>query len=115
MAVFILYLIIVVTIVYFIKRRDRLSPSGRVDTFPARKKTAEVKQRANEVWKQVYETASMDEARGIQERLESENIRCILYEQGKKDIHGNALKGIGVAVPSGVAEGAQTSIARMPV
>jgi hypothetical protein len=57
----------------------------------------------------------MDEARGIQERLESENIRCILYEQGKKDIHGNALKGIGVAVPSGVAEGAQTSIARMPV
>lgn len=115
MAVFIIYLIIVVTIIYFIKRRDRPSPSGRVDTPPARKKTAEVKKGVSEIWKQVYETASMDEARGIQERLESENIRCILYEQGKKDIHGNALKGIGVAVPSGVAEQAQTSIVRMPV
>lgn len=115
MAVFIVYLIIAVAIVYFIQRRDRPSSPGGTDMSPARKKTAEARKEAREVWKQVYETASMDEARGIQERLESENIRCILYEQGKKDIYGNVLKGIGIAVPSGAAEQAQTSIARMPV
>ncbi|MFH0985532.1 MAG: hypothetical protein V1882_08345 [Candidatus Omnitrophota bacterium] len=57
----------------------------------------------------------MDEARSIQSRLEKEGMDCILYEQGKKDIHGNLLKGVGVAVPSAAASRAQASVSKMPV
>ncbi|MDD5670198.1 MAG: hypothetical protein PHN49_01010, partial [Candidatus Omnitrophica bacterium] len=39
-----------------------------------------------EIWVQAYETASMQDARMIQVRLQEEEVECILYEQGKKDI-----------------------------
>ncbi len=67
-----------------------------------------------EIWIQVYETASLDEGRALQARLQEDEIECILYEQGKKDIHGNSLKGIGVAVPKTAAAQAQRIISRMP-
>ena len=72
------------------------------------------KKNPRETWIQIYETASIDEARTLQARLEEEEIECILYEQGKKDIHGNLLKGIGVAVPKSAAPHAQGVVSRMP-
>lgn len=57
----------------------------------------------------------MDEARLLQARMQEEELECILYEQGKKDIHGNPLKGIGIAVPKSQAPQAQSIISRMPV
>ena len=66
-------------------------------------------------WVQVYETAYWEEAQQIQSRLEEEGIECILYEQGKKDIHGNMLRGIGVAVPKPTVSFAQKIISRIPV
>ena len=66
-----------------------------------------------EVWVQVYETASLEEGRQLQARLQEEEVDCILYEQGKKDIHGNPLKGIGIAVPKTEAPHAQRIISRM--
>ena len=51
----------------------------------------------------------------LQARLQEEEIECILYEQGKKDIHGNPLKGVGVAVPKTTVPQAQSIISRMPV
>ena len=72
------------------------------------------KKNPREVWVQVYETASLDEARLLQARLQEQEVECILYEQGKKDIHGNALKGVGVAVPKTEAPHAQNVISRMP-
>lgn len=68
-----------------------------------------------ENWVQVYETASPDEARQIQARLQEEGMECIVYQQGKKDIHGNALKGVGIAVPKSSVSLAQRIISRLPV
>lgn len=68
-----------------------------------------------EPWIQVYETASSQDAHLIQARLQEEEVECLIYEQGRKDIHGNALKGIGIAVPKSGAALAQKVISRMPV
>jgi len=68
-----------------------------------------------EPWVQVYETSSSDDAYLIQARLEEEEVECLIYEQGKKDIHGNPLKGIGIAVPKSAVPLAQKVISRMPV
>ena len=68
-----------------------------------------------EPWIQVYETASEEDAHLIQARLQEEEVECLLYEQGKKDIYGNSLKGIGIAVPKSSTPLAQKIISRMPV
>ena len=67
-----------------------------------------------ETWMQVYETADMQEAKSLQARIQEEEIECIVYEQGKKDIHGNSLTGIGIAVPKTAVGHAQRIISRMP-
>ena len=68
-----------------------------------------------EPWVQVYETASSEDAHLILARLQEEEVECLLYEQGKRDIQGNSLKGIGVAVPKSSVPLAQKIISRMPV
>ncbi len=73
------------------------------------------KKNPREAWVQVYETASMEEGRNLQARLQEEEVECVLYEQGKKDIHGNSLKGIGIAVPKTAVSLAQNIISRMLV
>ncbi len=71
--------------------------------------------RSREAWVQVYETASNEDAQLIQARLQEEEVECLVYEQGKKDIYGNNLKGIGIAVPKSSVPLAQKVISRMPV
>lgn len=66
-------------------------------------------------WAQVYETDSENEAQKILVRLEEENIPCILFEQGKKDIHGNSMKRLGLVVPKTHLGYAQSIISRLPV
>ncbi len=68
-----------------------------------------------EPWVQVYETASSEDAYLIQARLQEEEVECLLYEQGKRDIQGNSLKGIGIAVPKSSVPLAQKIISRIPV
>ena len=72
------------------------------------------KMNPREIWVQVYETDSVEEGRILQARLQEEEVECVLYEQGKKDIHGNPLKGIGIAVPKTSAAHAQRIISQMP-
>ena len=117
MPMFVLYLLVVGTLVYFIAKRGRAFPPQTLGVFTGRPQSAGLRPKKDprEIWKQVYETASMEEARMIRARLEEEGLECILYEQGKKDIHGNLLKGVGIAVPSTSASLAQSSIAKMPV
>jgi len=67
-----------------------------------------------EMWLQVYETDSLDEARALQAKLQEQEVECVLYEQGKKDIHGNELKGIGIATPKSSSRLAQNIISRTP-
>ena len=87
---------------------------------PAAESSPKVNQRyrprnGKDAWVQVYETASSEDARLIQARLQEEEVECLLYEQGKKDIYGNTLKGIGIAVPKSSVPLAQKVISRMPV
>lgn len=67
------------------------------------------------VWVQVYDTNSMEDAKQIEVRLEEEDLDCILYEQGRKDIHGNSMKGFGIAVSRTSVSRAQSVISRMTV
>lgn len=98
-----------------------LSRFGKSGEFSAEKKPAPAKSRfwfksksdPREAWMQVYETDSMEEARRLQARLQEEEIECVVYEQGKKDIHGNVLKGVGLAVPKTAGAHSQGVIARM--
>ncbi|PIQ85456.1 MAG: hypothetical protein COV74_08175 [Candidatus Omnitrophica bacterium CG11_big_fil_rev_8_21_14_0_20_45_26] len=66
-------------------------------------------------WVQVYDTDAFEDAQGVLARLQEEEIECCLYEQGRKDVHGNPLKGFGIAVPRSSTPRAQNLISRMPV
>ena len=83
------------------------SESGKPSAGRFRKKT-------REMWVQVYDTDSLEEAQAIQIRLEEEDLDCLIYEQGRKDVHGNPLKGFGITVPRTSVARAQNIIARMP-
>ncbi len=70
---------------------------------------------SREPWVQVYETASTEDATLIQARLQEAEVDCLVYEQGKKDIYGNSLKGIGIIVPKSAVPLAQKIISQLPV
>jgi hypothetical protein len=106
-----LYLILIGLACYFIYRFfDPRSLSEKIKS-PGRF----LKPHPKDSWVQVYETDSWEEARLIQTRLLDEKIESIVYEQGKKDIHGQPLRGIGIAVPKSVMSFAQKIISRIPV
>ena len=114
---FLIYLVLFGSILYLLwvwSRRKETAPAGQSE-FPRSRSRFRGKRNPLEIWVQVYETASIDEARGLQAHLQEEEVECIVYEQGKKDIHGNPLKGIGIAVPKTSVPHAQAVISRMPV
>jgi len=66
---------------------------------------------SREVWVQVYDTDSLGEAQGLRAKLQEEELECLVYEQGRKDVHGNVLNGFGIAVPRSSVPLAQKIIA----
>lgn len=95
---------------YFIMKPLSVNPknrAGKRDSVPR-------KVFSSDNWIQVYETASWEEAQMIQLRLKEEGIDCIIYQQGKKDIHGNPLRGFGIACPKTSLAFAQRIISRIP-
>ena len=115
---FLIYLLLLGTVLYLLsvwgRQRPELAGSPQRAGFPKAPQWFRPKRNPREVWVQVYETASLDEARILQARLQEEEVECVLYEQGKRDIHGNSLKGIGIAVPKTATPHAQKVINRMP-
>ena len=113
---FLVYIFLFGTTLYLLSWWGRRSRFGDVVEKENPKSNRWFRPKANprEVWVQVYETDSLDEGRVLQARLQEQEVECILYEQGKKDIHGNPLKGIGVAVPKTATNHAQNIISRMP-
>ncbi|HTL47982.1 MAG TPA: hypothetical protein VL688_08000 [Verrucomicrobiae bacterium] len=114
-----IYLILLGSVLYLLSVWSRRQTEGAPSVggvLPGKQKSM-FKSRANprEVWVQVYETATLDEARRYQARIQEEEIECIIYEQGKKDIHGNPLMGIGIAVPKTAVGLAQGIISRISV
>ena len=114
MTQFLAYLLLFGGTLYFLswwgKRGEKLGakPEPSKPSRGFRPKTS-----PGEIWVQVYETHSVEEGRSFQARLQEEEVECILYEQGKKDIQGNLLKGIGIAVPKSAVSHAQNVINRM--
>lgn len=109
-----IYLFILGIILYFLWTRSNKGASvAKIQSKPG--KWFKAKRNPMETWVQVYETADLNEAKMIQARLQEEDLDCIVYEQGKKDIHGNEPKGVGVAVPKSGINRAQNVISRMPV
>jgi hypothetical protein len=105
---YLLIIAIVVSLIrrFFYKKEDRSQLEKSVGRFFGKK--------TKETWVQVYDTDSFEEARAIQVRLEEEDLECLIYEQGRKDVHGNPLKGFGIVVPRTSVPRAQNIIARMP-
>ena len=95
-------------------RRVISSPFGSSKTYPKARQRFRARN-GREPWTQVYETSSPDDAYLIQARLQEEEVECVIYEQGKKDLQGNSLKGFGIAVPKTSLPLAQKVISRMPV
>jgi hypothetical protein len=97
------------------RRQGMFTSSSDADNTLKSRNRFRGRKNPQEIWVQVYETASLEEARGLQARLQEDEIECVIYEQGKKDIHGNPSKGIGIVVPKTAVPHAQSIISRMPV
>lgn len=112
---FFLYLLLFGIVLYMLSVLGKRQQGKTSLPPPAVKSRTLLKAKSNprEVWMQVYETDMLEEARRLQARIQEEEVACIIYEQGKKDIHGNTLKGIGVAVPKTATRLAQSIINRM--
>ena len=111
-----IYLLFFGVLLYFFSVWGREQRFGKVDKDSGLKARRLFRAKTNpgEMWVQVYETADFEEAKLLQARLQEDEVECLLYEQGKKDIHGNFLKGVGIAVPKSAAAHAQRIISRMP-
>lgn len=111
------YLLLFAVVLYLLSKwgkREQELKTGAPSAPPKTRSLLKAKPNPREVWIQVFETATVDEARLFQARIQEQDIECIVYEQGKKDIHGNALKGVGIAVPKTAAGAAQGIISRSP-
>ncbi len=116
---FFLYLLVFGGVLYFLsvfgKKQEASSVPALTSQATKTKNRFKSKPNPNEIWFQVYETETLEDARRYQARIQEDDIDCILYEQGKKDIHGNELKGVGIIVPKSSTGFAQGIISRMSV
>ena len=111
---FLIYIFLMGSVLYMLSmwgQRGLIPGKSEIEPKPSR--WFRPKRNPQEVWVQVFETGSLNEARVLQARLQEEEVECVLYEQGKKDIHGNALKGVGIAVPKTTMGLAQNIISRL--
>ena len=90
--------------------RSRL-PSSASQAPPVRS-WKKKKLKPGEIWVQVFETASREEAAFLQMRLEEENIAVTIFEQAKKNITGMTPPGYGIVVPKEQSPFAQQLIFR---
>ncbi len=68
---------------------------------------------SDELWMQVYDSETIEEARKIQRKFYDADIPCLVYQQGKKDVYGERLKHYGISVPKNLAETAQNLLAKI--
>jgi hypothetical protein len=114
MTKFLIYLLLLGSVLYILSRwGQRGAFPSQESSQPKAPKWFKPKRNPREIWVQVYETASVEEARVLQARIQEEDMECVVYEQGKKDIHGNSLTGIGIAVPKTAMGMAQSIISRL--
>ena len=111
--IYLLTYFLVFAVVLFLVRN--VFPKTKTKAEPGKSPVRRFGKKTREMWVQVYDTDSLEEAQTIQIRLEEEDLDCLIYEQGRKDVHGNPLKGFGITVPRTSVARAQNIIARMPI
>lgn len=77
---------------------------------PRTKKTSGV---PDEIWTQVYDTDSLEDAKKVQRRYFDAEIPCLVYQQGKKDVYGDRMKHYGISVPREMMDRAQNLLAKI--
>ena len=105
--------LLVFTVILFLFRK--VFSKAKTKAEPVKLPARRFGKKTREMWVQIYDTDSLEEAQTIQLRLEEEDLDCLIYEQGRKDVHGNPLKGFGITVPRTSVARAQNIIARMPL
>lgn len=92
-------------------------PASSSAATPAPKPAVKLKPKkpalSEELWMQVYDTETLEEARKIQRKFFDSDIPCQVYQQGKKDVYGEKLKHYGISVPKNVAENAQNLLSKI--
>ena len=86
-------LVIVFWVLVFLFFRSRKTKSI---SLPQAKFSASA--RPAEIWSQLYETDSPEELNSIRMRLGEENLDFVVFEQGKRDLEGKALKRFGIVM-----------------
>lgn len=104
--VFILLVALIVWGVVFLIQKRRLKTTRPFPRFAARSS-------AGEIWAQLYETDSLDEVTVLRAQLQGESLDHLIYEQGKRDSHGNIPKKYGVVVSKGHLSRGQAILARI--
>jgi len=105
---FLTFIIVVVglAVYYYLTNRPKR------EFIPKPKQTKKISSGQNmlgdDIWIQVYDTDSKEEAFKIQLKFKDLGIQCFLYEQGKKDVFGNIPKHYGISVPHQHAQKAQS-------
>jgi hypothetical protein len=107
--VWILFILLVALIVWGViflikKRRGKTTP--QLPRFAAKAPTGEI-------WAQLYETDSLDEITVLRAQLQSEKLDYLIYEQGKRDSHGNVPKKFGIVMSKGHLSRGQAILARV--
>lgn len=85
------------------------APKPQSQSKPRAKKSAV----PEEIWAQVYDTDSLEDAKKIQRKFFDAEIPCLVYQQGKKDVYGDRMKHFGISVPREVLEKAQHLLTRI--
>jgi hypothetical protein len=97
--------LIVWGIIYLIQKR-RAKKTPQLPRFAAKASTGEI-------WAQLYETDSLDEITVLRAQLQNEKLDHLIYEQGKRDSHGNVPKKYGVVMSKGHLSRGQAILARV--
>jgi hypothetical protein len=110
------FIVLTVVGLLFLKSWKSAQPQPQASPAPkqpAPRPRAKRSSPPDEIWMQVYDTDSLDEAKKIQRKFFDSEIPSLVYQQGKKDVYGSALKHYGISVPREVMEKAQNLLAKI--
>lgn len=100
----------------FLKSLKSANPQTRQLSAPKAALKPRVKKTAgpsDEIWTQVYDTDSLEDAKKVQRKYFDSEIPCLVYQQGKKDVYGDRMKHYGISVPREMMEKAQNLLAKI--
>jgi hypothetical protein len=110
------FIVLTVVGLLFLKSWKSAQPQSQAPSTPkqpAPRPRAKRTSPPDEIWMQVYDTDSLEEAKKIQRKFFDSEIPSLVYQQGKKDVYGDRMKHFGISVPREVMEKAQNLLAKI--